>query len=67
MFELSRKGLAFTGKTKLVVGAKLERLYELNHFKQVTRLLEILNDLALSDEYVTVECRRLFVGGGRAR
>ena len=52
MFELSRKGLAFTGKTKLNVGTKLERLYELNHFKQVTRLLEILNDLALSDEYV---------------
>ncbi len=52
MFELSRKGLVFTGKTKFEVGAKLERLYELNHFKQVTRLLEILNDLALSDEYV---------------
>ena len=52
MFELSKKGLAFTGKTKLSVGTKLERLYELNHFKQVTRLLEILNDLALSDEYV---------------
>ena len=29
------------------VGAKLEKLYELNHFKQVTRLLEILNDLAV--------------------
>ncbi len=52
MFELSRKGLAFSGKTKMNVGTKLEKLYELNHFKQVTRLLEILNDLALSDEYV---------------
>jgi len=53
LFEKSHYGLSFSGTTKLVAGAKMKALPELDHFDQLMLLLQILKLLALSDD-VTV-------------
>ncbi len=51
-------GLSFTGRTKTVQGARLERLIELDPLSRMLLLIDILNQLALSEE-----CESLNVDG----
>ena len=57
LFQRARRGLSFTGQTKAIVGAKIEALYEENSFQRILKLLEILHDLATSDEYITLNAK----------
>lgn len=50
LFERAKKGLVFTGNTKMQVGEKLKRLSSLAHFEQLIELINILNLLAESKE-----------------
>ena len=51
MLENSYRGLQFFGKTKAKTQKKMQRLYETNSFQRLLLLLEILNDLAESNEF----------------
>lgn len=51
MLENSYRGIQFYGKTKILTQKKMEVLYETSSFKRLLLLLEILNDLAQSDEF----------------
>ena len=51
MFEESYRGIEFFGQTKKSVLKKLEQLQKESSFRKLLHLLEILNDLAQSDEY----------------
>jgi AraC-like DNA-binding protein len=51
MLENSYRGLQFHGKIKELTQKKMERLYEMSSFPRLLLLLEILNDLAQSDEF----------------
>lgn len=51
MLDMARKGLAFHGETKKVVGAKIEALAFVEQYDRLLGLLAVLRDLALSDEY----------------
>lgn len=51
LFERSKLGLSFHGKTKDEIGKRLEILNEKNHFERLIEFLSILHALALSDEY----------------
>ena len=51
MFNRARLGLAFYGKTKDEIGARLERLPGLDPFHKLIELLSILETMAQSTEY----------------
>lgn len=51
LLELSKKGLAFHGKTKEQVGAKIEQLAFSDQFGRLLGLISILQDLSMSNEY----------------
>ncbi len=51
LFERSRLGLSFYGKTKDEIGKRLEVLNEKDHFDRLIEFLSILHALAISDEY----------------
>lgn len=51
LFERGKKGILFKPETKKVVGPKMENLVNYNGFDRIVKLLEILNDLALSEDY----------------
>ena len=51
LFERGKKGILFKPETKKVVGPKMENLINYNGFDRIVKLLEILNDLALSEDY----------------
>lgn len=51
LFERGKKGILFKPETKKVVGPKIENLINYNGFDRIVKLLEILNDLALSEDY----------------
>jgi len=51
MFDRAKMGILFKPPIKSVVGPKIERLVEFNGLKRVLKLLDILNDLATSEEY----------------
>ncbi len=52
LLERAKSGITFHGKTKDRVGEKLEQLNNLDNFSRIVSLLEILQELALSDEYI---------------
>lgn len=52
LFERAKKGIKFTKGTKEFVGPKIQKLASCTGFERVLLLLEILNDLALSQDYV---------------
>jgi AraC-like DNA-binding protein len=52
LFERSKKGIKFNAETKRKVGLKIQKLFELDGFYRINLFLEILNDLALSKDYV---------------
>lgn len=51
LLERAKKGLMFKPETRRLVGPKIQRLYELEGLKRIVMLLEILSDLALSNDY----------------
>jgi len=51
LFERGKKGILFKPETKKVVGPKMESLINYNGFDRIIKLLEILNDLAISEDY----------------
>lgn len=52
LFEKAKKGILYKPETKKVIGPKIESLVTKKGFDQVILLLEILNFLALSEDYV---------------
>lgn len=51
LFERAKKGIKFNAETKKKVGAEMKKLYASEGFERIHLLLEILQDLAVSDEY----------------
>jgi AraC-like DNA-binding protein len=51
LFERGKKGILFKPEIKKVVGPKMENLVNYEGFERIIKLLEILNDLALSEDY----------------
>ncbi|SNY94784.1 AraC family transcriptional regulator [Flagellimonas pacifica] len=51
LFEKSRHGIVFTGETKKRIGERLKKLYELSSFDFFMESIQILKELALSDDY----------------
>jgi AraC-like DNA-binding protein len=51
LFERGKKGILFKPEIKKVVGPKMENLINYEGFQRIIKLLEILNDLALSEDY----------------
>lgn len=52
LFEKSQQGIAFTGRTKVNIGARLKKLHVLAPFSQFLEVLHIFSILAASKEYV---------------
>src|SRR5210317_587641 len=51
LFERAKKGIIFKPETKKVVGPKIESLLDHQGMSRVIKLLEILNDLSLANDY----------------
>ena len=51
LIERAKKGIAFHGKTKKYVGAKIEKLVDKDPYDRLLKTLMILKQLALSNEY----------------
>lgn len=51
LFQRAKKGIMFNAESKRKVGIKMKKLYEADSFGRILLLLEILQDLAVSDEY----------------
>jgi len=51
LFERGKQGILFKPEAKKVIGPKIENLINFQGFDRIIKLLEILNDLALSEDY----------------
>ena len=51
LFERAKKGLLFNPKTKKEIGPKIEDLVNYEGFEKVIQFLNVLHELALSDDY----------------
>lgn len=51
LMDRAKNGLSFSGRTKSVQGARLERLLDLDPLGRMLLLIDVLHQLALSDEY----------------
>ncbi len=51
LFEKAKKGILYSTEIKKIVGPKIESLIDYNGFDRIIKLLEVLNDLALSNDY----------------
>jgi AraC-like DNA-binding protein len=51
LFERAKKGIRFNIEIKQRIGAKIEQLVELEGSSKITSFIEILNDLATTDDY----------------
>ena len=51
LFDIANGGVAFSGKTKRKVGEKMEVLEYQTDFQRLLSILNILNELSLSDEF----------------
>ena len=51
LFERSKLGLSFFGKTKEKVGERLDQLHQMKGFDRLIEFLSILQTLAVSEEY----------------
>lgn len=51
LFERAKKGILYRPEAKKLVGPKIESLPELEGFERILKLLEVLNDLAKSEDY----------------
>jgi AraC-like DNA-binding protein/quercetin dioxygenase-like cupin family protein len=52
LFERAKQGLSFKGETKINLSEKFKKLLELSHFERMIELLNILQNLANSTEYI---------------
>jgi len=52
LFERSKKGICFKVDTKKKIGRKIEKLLEYDGLKRVLKFLEILNYLAITEDYI---------------
>lgn len=70
LFEKARKGLSFHGETKKLVGERLKKISDMDHFDQLLELLHILKLMANAKELTVLDSRPLsnhFVGKEQAR
>jgi len=51
LFERSKQGISFNGKTKMAVGKILRRMPSLDPYERLMSLLEVLQRMARSEEY----------------
>ncbi|WP_166960211.1 AraC family transcriptional regulator [Yeosuana marina] len=51
LFERAKKGILYRPEAKKLVGPKIESLIDLEGFERILMLLEVLNDLAKSEDY----------------
>lgn len=51
LFERSKQGIIFTGNSKREIGGKIEALLAMPPFKRMLSFIEILQDMALSNDY----------------
>ena len=51
LFERARDGISFSGRTKAVEGARLERMLQLDPMGRLLVLIDVLQRLAVSQEY----------------
>ena len=51
LLEISKSGIAFTGKTKVKIGEKMEVLEYQTDFQRLLSILNILNELGSSNEF----------------
>ncbi len=51
LFEISKSGISFHGKTKAKIGEKMEIMEYQSDFQRLLSILNILNELSISDEY----------------
>lgn len=51
LFEIAKQGIAFHGKTRSLLTDKIENMYRLPYFERLLLLLDILQHLAISQEY----------------
>lgn len=51
LIDRAQNGLSFTGRTKTVQGARLERLLDLDPLGRMLLLVDVLHQLSLSEEY----------------
>ena len=51
LFERSKKGILFKPKIKMLIGPKIEQLVNFNGLERIIKLLEILSELANSEDY----------------
>lgn len=54
LFERAKQGLSFRGETKKNLSEKFKKLLELSHFERLIELLNILQNLANSTEYISL-------------
>lgn len=59
LVDRARNGISFTGRTKTVQGARLERLIDLDPLGRMLLLIDILNQLAISEEYESLNAEGL--------
>lgn len=52
LFERAKKGIIFKPEIKVKVGPKMEKLIEFEGVERILKLLEILNDLAITKDYL---------------
>ena len=51
LLEKAKKGILYNPEIKKIVGPKIESLINYEGFERILKLLEVLNDLASSDDY----------------
>lgn len=51
LFEKGKKGILYKPETKKIVGPKIESLINYEGFERIIKLLDILNDLSLAQDY----------------
>lgn len=57
LIDRAKQGLAFTGETKRIAGARLKKLHNFDRFSQFVELMRIFQDLAASAEYMELGAR----------
>ena len=54
LFDRARNGLSFNGYTRQAIGARLERLIDLDPLNRMLSLVDILQQLAVSEDFVSL-------------
>jgi AraC-like DNA-binding protein len=57
LIDRAKQGLAFTGETKRIAGARLKKLHHLDRFSQFIELMRIFEYLASSSDFIELGAR----------